>query len=256
MRHRFPSDDGPIPVLDGIDADIAPGEFVSLVGPSGCGKTTLMNMVAGLVKPSEGEVLLNGVESRQPSRSVGYMFARDRLMPWRTALGNVEFGPEVRGVPLKQRRQRAREMLALVGLAGFEDAYPAELSQGMRQRVAMARTLIIDPSVMLLDEPFAALDAQTRTLLQREFLRIWTQFRPTVLFVTHDLEEAVFLADRVLVMSARPGRIKAEFRVPIPRPRDVAEMKFDEEARRIAREVWSVLKDEVVLGDGAQEDAT
>jgi NitT/TauT family transport system ATP-binding protein len=188
-----------------ISFTVGDGEFVSIVGPSGCGKTTLLNMIVGLVQPSSGSVKLHGRDCLAPRRSVGYMFARDGLMPWRTARRNVEFGLELRKVGRNERRARADSLLKQVGLQGFEQAYPKELSQGMRQRLAMARTLAIEPEVILLDEPFAALDAETRAVLQTEFSKIWDDLGKTVLLVTHDLLEAVALSDRVIVLSGRPG---------------------------------------------------
>lgn len=225
-----------------VNFSVAAGEFVAIVGPSGCGKTTLLNMMAGLVAPSSGSVRLHGEDCRSPRRNVGYMFARDGLMPWRTARRNVEFGLELRGVGRAERRERASDLLARVGLRGFENAYPKELSQGMRQRLAMARTLAIDPDIILLDEPFAALDAETRVLLQTEFARIWDSLGKTVLLVTHDLHEAVALSDRVLVMSGRPGSVQADIEIPFQRPRDIAELRFTSEFHAVAEHVWHALR--------------
>lgn len=228
--------------VQGVSFALRAGEFVSVVGPSGCGKTTILNMLAGLISPSSGTVRVNGELCNAPRRNVGYMFARDGLMPWRTAGANVEFGLELRGIGRKERHERSRELLAKVGLHGFAHAYPKELSQGMRQRLAMARTLAIDPEIILLDEPFAALDAETRVGLQTEFSRIWDSLGKTVLLVTHDLHEAVALSDRVLVMSGRPGTVKADIRIPFDRPRDIAELRFSQEFHRMAEEVWHAFK--------------
>jgi NitT/TauT family transport system ATP-binding protein len=245
VTHYFDGKGGRVLAVDDVSLHIPRGQFISVVGPSGCGKTTVLNMVAGLVRPSEGEVRLDGAACRGTSKKVGYMFARDGLFPWRTARRNVELGLELRGVGRNARRQRASELLKTVGLEGFDRSFPNQLSQGMRQRVAVARTLATDPDIFLLDEPFAALDAQTRVLLQNEFLNLWEQLGNTVMFVTHDLTEAIALADRVVVFSARPGRIKLDIEVGIPRPRDVATVRFDEEFNRISEQIWEALRDEV-----------
>lgn len=231
--------------VDDVSLHVPRGEFISIVGPSGCGKTTVLNMLAGLVQPTSGSVMLDGNPCRDNSKQVGYMTARDGLLPWRTARRNVEFGMEFRGWRTKLRRERAGELLRVVGLEGFDGAYPRQLSQGMRQRVAIARTLATDADVFLLDEPFAALDAQTRLLLQNEFLRIWEHLGNTVMFVTHDLAEAIALADRVVVFSARPGRIKLDIKVDLPRPRDVATVRFDPDFIRISEMIWESLRGEM-----------
>lgn len=243
VNHVFMSPLGmTVMATQNVSFSVRKGEFVALVGPSGCGKTTLLNMMAGLVSPSSGSVRLNGEDCRVPRRSVGYMFARDGLMPWRTARRNVEFGLELRGVSRKERHELAHELLHKVGLGGFDNAYPKELSQGMRQRLAMARTLAIDPDVILLDEPFAALDADTRVTLQTEFSRIWDALGKTVLLVTHDLHEAVALSDRVIVMSGRPGTIKADIPIDFERPRNIAELRFTPEFHKLTEDVWHALK--------------
>jgi NitT/TauT family transport system ATP-binding protein len=234
-----------IEVLRGLDFRAHFGELTFVVGPSGCGKTTLLNMMAGIVRPSSGSVQLNGEECSAPRRHVGYMFARDGLIPWRTASRNVEFGLELRGLGRSERHERAADLLAKVGLGGFANAYPKELSQGMRQRLAMARTLAIDPDIILLDEPFAALDAETRVTLQTEFTRLWDALEKTVLLVTHDLHEAVALSDRVLVMSGRPGSIKASIPISFARPRNIAELRFTSEFHKLAEVVWHALRSEV-----------
>jgi NitT/TauT family transport system ATP-binding protein len=235
--------------LDGVNLEIPEGQFVALVGASGCGKTTLLNMVAGLVEPTEGDISLGGKPPTLPNMDVGYMFARDALLPWRTAQKNVELPLETRGQPRKERHVRAREMLDLVGLKGRERQYRLQLSQGMRQRVALARTLSANPSLLLMDEPFAALDARTKLTMQGEFLKIWEQHhgserRKTVLFVTHDLQEAVLLADRVIVMLPHPGRIAEDRIIDLPRPRanDLGEMLFTDDFKRIAHELFECLE--------------
>ena len=206
-----------------ITLHISPGEFVSIVGPSGCGKTTLLNYGAGLLPPHvcKGKFLVSGKPPQAGNRDIAYMLARDALSPWRTALGNAELGCEIRGVPKDERRRRAADLLAKVGLAGFEDVYPKALSHGMRQRVALARTFAMDAPILLMDEPFGALDAQTRLSMQALLLSLWDRRRSTVLFVTHDVDEALILADVVYVMSAAPGRIIRRIDVDTPRPRAV-----------------------------------
>jgi NitT/TauT family transport system ATP-binding protein len=243
VNHVFMSPLGvAVQATSNVSFSVRVGEFVAIVGPSGCGKTTLLNMMAGLVTPSSGSVRVNGEDCGEPRRNVGYMFARDGLMPWRTARRNIEFGLEIRGIRRAERRERAGALLAKVGLTGFENAYPKELSQGMRQRLAMARTLAIDPDIILLDEPFAALDAETRVLLQTEFSRIWDSLGKTVLLITHDLHEAVALSDRVLVMSGRPGTVQADIGIPFARPRDIAELRFTDEFHAAAEQVWRALR--------------
>jgi NitT/TauT family transport system ATP-binding protein len=249
--------------LDGINLEIPDGQFVALVGASGCGKTTLLNMIAGLVEPSEGEIVVGGKQPTVPNMDVGYMFARDALMPWRTAQRNVELPLETRGRPRKERQARAREMLDMVGLKGRERQYRLQLSQGMRQRVALARTLAPNPSLLLMDEPFAALDARTKLTMQAEFLRIWEEHhgsdgKKTVVFVTHDLQEAVLLADRVIVMLPHPGRIAEDRIIDLPRPRanQLGEMLFTDEFKRIAHELFECLEGAIVRptpGSGPQE---
>ncbi len=227
--------------------EIPSGQFVAIVGPSGCGKTTILNMLAGLIKPTIGSVKRNGKEVDGPSRDIGYMLARSALSPWRTAKQNVELGLEIRGVSKQKRSEKALELLSQLRLEGFADSYPSMLSQGMQQRVAIARTLAIDPDLWLLDEPFGALDAQTRLTVQSEFISLW-ESNPgkTVIFVTHDLEEAVLLADRVIVMTARPGKIKSDTIVPIARPRIVDELKFDPVFTETEHKIWKELRDELV----------
>jgi NitT/TauT family transport system ATP-binding protein len=239
--------------LDDINLEIPEGQFVALVGASGCGKTTLLNMIAGLVEPSEGTIVVGGKQPAVPNMDVGYMFARDALMPWRTAQRNVELPLETRGQPRKERQSRAREMLDMVGLKGRERQFRLQLSQGMRQRVALARTLAPNPSLLLMDEPFAALDARTKLTMQAEFLRIWEEHhgsagKKTVVFVTHDLQEAVLLADRVIVMLPHPGRIAEDRIIDLPRPRanDLGEMLFTDEFKRIAHELFECLEGAIV----------
>jgi NitT/TauT family transport system ATP-binding protein len=244
----------PVLALDRIDLRIPSGQFIAFVGPSGCGKTTLLNIIAGIVAPTRGDVRIDGTPVTGPRRSTGYMFARAALFPWRTAESNVEFPLELRGKPPAVRRDEARRLLDLVGLKGFGKSYPSQLSQGMRQRVALARTLAFQPSLILLDEPFAALDAQTKLLVQQEFIRIWEESRQTVIFVTHDLHEAVSLADRVIVFSKRPGTFKADVEIDLPRPRDLINLQSHSRATELHGELWMSLRDEFVAREGEFND--
>jgi len=229
--------------LDRINLEIEDGEFVSVVGPSGCGKTTFLNIVDGLIKPTLGKVFIDRKEVTGPGTDRAVVFQADCLLPWRTVLANVGYGLELRGVPKAQVRDRARAHVELVGLTGFETRYPHELSGGMRQRVNLARALACDPIVLLLDEPFAALDAQTREFMQYELLNIWAKSRKTALFVTHQINEAVFLSDRVIVFSARPGRIKADIRIDIPRPRRLAD-KRDPRFLQFEDQIWALIEED------------
>lgn len=211
----------PVLALEDVSFTVGPGEFVSLVGPSGCGKSTVLNLLAGLIRPADGRVIYQDRSVTGVNQQVGYITQDDNLLPWRSVLGNVEFGLELRKVPKKQRQVRARELIDLVGLGGFEHHYPHELSGGMRKRASIIRTLVYDSLAVLMDEPFGSLDAQTRVILQDELLKLWERTRPAVLFVTHDLVEAITLSDRILTFTARPGRIKREHAVNLPRPRPV-----------------------------------
>jgi NitT/TauT family transport system ATP-binding protein len=222
-----------IVALDGIDLEIGDDEFLTILGPSGCGKTTLLNIIAGFDQASSGDVHLDGEAILKPGPDRGVVFQEYALFPWLTVEQNIEFGLRERRIAKAQRRTRVRDQIASVGLSGFERRYPQELSGGMRQRVAIARALVNDPKILLLDEPFAALDAQTRTLMQQELLRVWSAARRTAIFITHNIEEAILLGDRVVVMTARPGRIKEIVTVNLPRPRDVTSADFNETRRRI-----------------------
>jgi NitT/TauT family transport system ATP-binding protein len=239
-----------ITVLDGLDLAIRKGEFITLVGPSGSGKSVLLDIIAGLTTATGGDTRIDGQIITGPDPRMAYVFQQYALFPWRTALENVEYALEVRGVGRKERRQKARHFLNIFGLGGFEDRYPAQLSGGMQQRVAIARSLSTDPEVLLMDEPFAALDAQTRDILQSELLRIWERIETTVVFVTHSIDEAVYLADRVVAMTARPGIVKEIIDIDLPRPRD-AEIRNTPEFAAYRGRVWDVLRDEVTK---AQKD--
>jgi len=235
--------DGSTAVLSDVSLHIRQGEFVSLVGPSGCGKTTLLNLAAGLVPHSgKGSIHLAGAVPVQGHPQVGYMLARDSLMPWKTALGNAMFGMQVRGVPRAQAEERARAMLQEVGLAGFENTLPKALSHGMRQRVALARTFAMGSSLLLMDEPFGALDAQTKLQLEDLLLRLCQQHQQSVLFVTHDLSEAVAVSDRVVVMTSRPGRILADIAIDLPRPRSIRALQKDPHFHELYSQLWSHLE--------------
>ena len=254
VRHSFaPHRPGaaPVEVLRPTTTEVRSEQFVALLGPSGCGKTTVLNMVAGLIRPSGGVVRLDGHEPRLGDNDVGYLLARDALLPWRTALHNVALPLQVRGVGRRERERLARKVLEEVGLGNFVDAYPAQLSHGMRQRVAVARTLVVEPSTLLMDEPFSALDAQTRLGLQQQFLQLWERVRCTVMFVTHDLTEAILMADRVVVFSARPGRIRADFEVGLERPRSLIDLQGTDQFHRLFRQIWDVFREEVKVYEAA-----
>lgn len=237
----------PVTALRHFDVQVAKGEFVSIVGPSGCGKSTFLTIVLGLLRPDEGEVQIEGRRVVGPGPERAMVFQEFGLLPWRTVLANVELGLELKGVPAAERRRRAMGLVRGVGLRGFERHYPHELSGGMKQRVGLARALATDPGVLLMDEPFAALDAQTRDLMQAELLQIWEQAKKTVIFVTHSIEEAAFLSDRVVVMSARPGRTKDVIPVPLPRPRDY-EMRVSPAFNELKLKIWNALKEELAPG--------
>lgn len=233
-----------------VSLEIRGGEFVSVVGPTGCGKSTLLNVAAGLIAPTSGTVEIFGAPlSGGINRDAGYMFQAESLMAWRTALQNVMVGLEYRGVSAGEARERAIGWLAKVGLAGFEDRYPHQLSGGMRKRVSLAQMLVLDPQIVLLDEPFSALDAQTRVLMENELLALWAANQKSVLFITHDLEEAISMSDRVVVLSAGPAAHPiAEFEIDLPRPRDVSEIRLTEHFLKLHHEIWNVMKEEVLKG--------
>ena len=232
-----------VEALAGVSLELADNEFVSIVGPSGCGKSTLLEIVGGLTEPTAGAVLIDGESTDGPHPAVGIIFQQESAFPWRTVMENVEFGLQMHRVARSERRERSREMVELVGLRGFEDRYPGQLSGGMRQRVAIARTLVMNPGVLLMDEPFGALDEQTRLILGDELLRIWSQTQATVLFITHSIEEAALLSDRVVVMSARPGEVRKVVPVELERPRDSSVVSTSEFGR-ITGNIWEVLREE------------
>jgi NitT/TauT family transport system ATP-binding protein len=232
-----------------VSLSVGDGEFVSVVGPTGCGKSTLLNMAAGLLQPSSGTVQVFGQPLQGINRRAGYMFQSDSLMPWRTALGNVMAGLEFRGMAAAEARALAQDWLKRVGLGGFGDRYPHQLSGGMRKRTSLAQTLAPDPDIILMDEPFSALDIQTRQLMENEVLDLWAAKKKAVLFITHDLDEAIAMSDRVVVLSAGPASHPiGEFVVDLPRPRDVAEVRTDERFIELHQAIWKVLREEVLEG--------
>src|SRR5216683_27369 len=234
----------PFTAVRDVSLQIETGEFISIVGASGCGKTTLLRIVDGLIRPSHGEVCVDGTPVTGPGPDRGFVFQQDALFPWRTVLNNIVFGLEVQGRKKAESRARADGLIRLVGLAGFEQHFPHELSGGMRQRANLARALTIDPDILLMDEPFASLDAQTREIMQSELLRIWRSNRKTVLFVTHQIDEAVYLADRVVVMTSRPGQVKAVLEVDIQRPRDLS-VKRTPVFLELVDVIWKMIEEEV-----------
>ncbi|WKN61029.1 ABC transporter ATP-binding protein (plasmid) [Rhodococcus opacus] len=248
-RFHRKSEPVPVTVMEGLDLTIYEGEFVCVVGPSGCGKSTLLNMSAGLMHPSAGKVLYDGAPVAEPNTKVGYITQKDNLMPWRTVTANIALPLQIRGMDKKAIGKRVGEMIELVGLTGFEKAYPGELSGGMRKRVTLARTLAYKPEVIFADEPFGALDAQLRGVMQQELLRIWAASKNTVVFITHDISEAVALGDRVVVLSARPSRVKVEVPIDLPRPRDLSKLRFDPRFGELNEYLWSVLSEDLNEGD-------
>ncbi|HEX3782033.1 MAG TPA: ABC transporter ATP-binding protein [Pseudonocardiaceae bacterium] len=232
--------------LRDVSFTVEPGQFCAVVGPTGCGKSTTLSMVSGLDRPSEGSVKVGGREVDGITDGVSFMFQADALLPWKTVLGNVLMGPVFRGVPKKEALVLARDWLRRVGLTGFEDRYPHQLSGGMRKRVAMAAALINEPKILLMDEPFGALDVQTKAIMSTELLGLWEQIRPSVVFITHDLDEAVALADRVVVMTSSPGSVKAVYDIDLPRPRGpVQEIRYDPQFVALQHQIWETLREEV-----------
>lgn len=240
LKKVFPSPRGDVHALVDVSFDVAEGEFVSLIGPSGCGKSTLLMAISGLVRPTEGSIIIDGHEVQRPYTDLGFVFQQDLLMDWRSVLKNVTIQTEIRGFDRHISSQRALELLATLGLEGFENKYPHELSGGMRQRVAIGRALAHDPALLLMDEPFGALDAMTREEMNVELLRVWDEQHKTVLFVTHSISEAIFLSDRVIVLSARPGRLVDDLRIALPRPRRL-DMKETPEFGKVVRRIRALL---------------
>ena len=241
-----PPNRGPVRALQNFDIDIGEGEFLSIVGPSGCGKSTFLNVLLGLIKPDSGDLRMDGKPISGPGTDRAMVFQEFGLLPWRTVQHNIELGLELKGMSADARRKVSQPLIEMVGLKGFDGHYPHELSGGMKQRVGLARALATDPNVLLMDEPFAALDAQTRDLMQVELLRIWQEAKKTLLFVTHQIDEAIYLSDRVMVMSKRPGRAKKIFPIELSRPRDY-EMRVTPEFNALKLEIWNELKDEITV---------
>jgi NitT/TauT family transport system ATP-binding protein len=241
-----PPNRGPVRALSNFDIDIGEGEFLSIVGPSGCGKSTFLNVLLGLIKPDSGDIRMDGKPIAGPGSDRAMVFQEFGLLPWRTVQANVELGLELKGMAADARRKVSQPLIEMIGLAGFEGHFPHELSGGMKQRVGLARALATDPNLLLMDEPFAALDAQTRDIMQVELLRVWQAAKKTVLFVTHQIEEAIYLSDRVMVMTKRPGRAKKIFPIELPRPRDY-EMRVTPAFNELKLEIWNALKDEIVV---------
>jgi NitT/TauT family transport system ATP-binding protein len=230
--------------LDGVNLQVMDGEFVSIVGPSGCGKTTFLSVVDGLIAASAGRILVDGVVATKPGPDRAVVFQDASLLPWRTVLGNVLYGLECIGVGARAAKERASHFIEMVGLTGFEHHYPYELSGGMQQRVNLARALVMDPKILLMDEPFASLDAQTREVMQEELLQIWVKAKKTVLFVTHQIDEAIYLSDRVVVFSGRPGKVKESIPVGIERPRSLG-VKREPRFHAIEDRIWSLIEEDV-----------
>lgn len=245
ISKRFERDGKQVLAIDDFSLSMEEGEFVSIVGPSGCGKSTFLHMVGGFEPIIEGAIQVAGRTVMAPGTDRGMLFQDYALFPWRTVIGNVAWSLEVAGVGKAERLERAGRFLEMVGLSAFRDAYPSELSGGMQQRIALARVLAFEPTMLLMDEPFGALDAQTRELMQEELTAIWQRHRRTVLFVTHDIEEAVYLSDRVIVFTARPGRLKADLRIDLPRPR-TPEVRKSAPFQMIRNRIWDMLREEVL----------
>jgi NitT/TauT family transport system ATP-binding protein len=254
IRYRRQRTGDELVAVRGVDLSVAEAEFVSIVGPSGCGKTTFLNAIDGLIPLAEGSLVLDSREITAPGPDRAMVFQQPSLLPWRTVTGNVVYGLEMQHRSGAESRATAARLIELVGLAGFADAWPSELSGGMQQRVNLARALATDPELLLLDEPFAALDAQTRETMQHELLRVWNATGKTAIFITHDIAEAVYLADRVIVFTARPGRVKLEVRIDLPRPRD---LRLKREARFVdlERTIWETIREEVLRAEAARPKA-
>jgi NitT/TauT family transport system ATP-binding protein len=248
VTKRFRTPDGSaFTALSDVDMTVEPGQFCAVVGPSGCGKSTTLTLVSGLERPSAGTVAVHGREVTGIDPDVGFVFQSDALLPWKSVLDNVAAGPLFRGVPKREAHDRARDWLRRVGLTGFADHHPHQLSGGMRKRVSLAQSLINEPDILMMDEPFSALDVQTRSIMSNELLALWEQTRPSVVFVTHDLEEAIALSDQVVVMTAAPGRVKSCYPIDLPRPRNVTEVRFHPHFGEIYEKIWNDLRDEVMI---------
>ena len=256
ISHSFKTgNDGRLDVLDNVDFSVNENEFLAIVGPSGCGKTTLLNIMSGLIKPVQGRVFLEGCEHNGVSKRIGYISQVDSLMPWRTALENVEIGMELRGIPKKRRREIASRLMHEAELSGFEKSYPHELSGGMKKRIDIIKILALEPEIIFMDEPFGALDVFTREMLQNYILSLWQKNKKTIIFITHDLTEAITLADRVLIKSGRPARIKSEHKINLSRPRSSFDIRYDSEFIRLHKHIWEDLRSEIYCQGDMQEQA-
>src|SRR5436190_15511702 len=245
-RFLTPSGEAYTAIRD-VTLSVAPGEFCAVVGPTGCGKSTTLGLISSLERPSQGSVQVMGQPVQGIDPRIGYVFQSDAVFPWKNVLSNVATGPLFRGLPKAEALQQAREWIARVGLAGFEDRYPHQLSGGMRKRVALAQTFINEPQILLMDEPFSALDVQTRTMMEDELLNLWSSLKASVVFVTHDLEEAISLADHVCVLTAGPATVKGIYTIDLPRPRKVGEIRFEPRFVQLYQQIWEDLRDEVVI---------
>ncbi len=253
VRLVFASGENEVSALDGVGFDVLPGQITTVVGPSGCGKTTLLRLAAGLVPPSDGTVYYNGTKVNGLNTNVGFVTQDSNLFPWLTTLGNVEFPLAIRGMPHAERKEKASHWLRLVGLDGFENYYPSELSGGMQKRASIVRTLIYEPEVVLLDEPFGALDAQTRMGLHHQLLELWREKKNTMLFITHDLVEAITLSDQIVIMTRRPGRVKEIYQVPLGRPRNVFEIFLEPGFDNAYATLWRHFKSEIDVSGASTE---
>ncbi len=248
VTKRFPTPTGQVyTAIRNFTLSVAPGEFVAVVGPTGCGKSTTLGLISGLERPSEGSVQVMGKPVQGIDPRIGYVFQADAVFPWKNVFSNVVTGPLFRGQPKAEARERAHDWIARVGLSGFEDRYPHQLSGGMRKRVALAQTFINEPQILLMDEPFSALDVQTRTLMEDELLQMWSTLSASVVFVTHDLEEAISLADKVCVLTAGPATVKGIYTIDLPRPRKVEEIRFEPRFVQLYQQIWEDLRDEVLI---------
>ncbi len=246
LKHTFTAETKePVPVIDDVNFSVRPFEFVAVVGPSGCGKSTLLNIMSGSLKPQSGTVSLDGQTLQSITPRIGYISQSDSLLPWRTTLTNVELGMELRKVPKQERRDKAMALIQQADLSGFENAYPYQLSGGMRKRVDIIKVLAMDPEIIFMDEPFASLDVFTREMLQTYILSLWQTTQRTVLFITHDLTEAIMLSDRVIILTKRPARVKSEHTITLPRPRKPADLRFNPDFIQLHKSIWDDLKDEV-----------
>lgn len=248
VTKRFPTPTGKAyTAICDINLTVAPGEFVAVVGPTGCGKSTTLSLISGLERSSEGSVQVMGKPVQGIDSRIGYVFQTDAVFPWKSVLSNVATGPLFRGQRKAEALERAHDWIARVGLSGFENHYPHQLSGGMRKRVALAQTFINEPQILLMDEPFSALDVQTRTMMEDELLQMWSSISASVIFVTHDLEEAISLADRVCVLTAGPATVKGIYTIDLPRPRNVAEIRFEPRFVQLYHEIWEDLRNEVII---------